>query len=192
MRKCWLPGCRRACRRGMPHASSAAARTEGASHGHRDHSASPAAEPDRTLPPALRRDVPSNVHRICGRGPRVLLDRWPLGYSEPFNDLPVLSVLVVTFNMTAPMTVCMLCRGMPRRATAEMSAAMPILAIVLLALGWLGVVPMGDLALLEHGVMMPVMLVPMFLRLDVYTGRAGHPHRPPVGRAAATSHRCAT
>jgi hypothetical protein len=28
-------------------------------------------------------------------------------------------------------------------------------------------------ALLEHGLMMPVMLVPMLLRLDVYTGRMG-------------------
>ena len=33
---------------------------------------------------------------------------------------------------------------------------------------------MGDLALLEHGLMMPAMLVPMVFRLDFYTGRAGH------------------
>jgi hypothetical protein len=96
------------------------------------------------------------------------------GYSEPFRQLPELSVLVVTVTMTAPMTAWMLFRGMPRRATAEMSAAMPVLAIVLLALGWLAVVPMGGLALVEHGLMMPAMLIPMFFRLDVYTGRAGH------------------
>ena len=94
------------------------------------------------------------------------------GYSEPFSDLPELSVLVVTFSMTAPMTAWMLFRRMPGRAIAEMSAAMPVLAVVLLALGWLAVAPEGDLALLEHGLMMPVMLVPMFFRLDVYTGRA--------------------
>jgi hypothetical protein len=96
------------------------------------------------------------------------------GYSEPFRQLPELSVLVVTFTMTAPMTAWMLFRGMPRRATAEMSAAMPILALVLLALGWLTIMPKGDLALLEHGLMMPMMLIPMFFRLDLYTGRAGH------------------
>jgi hypothetical protein len=56
-----------------------------------------------------------------------------------------------------------------RRATAEMSAAMPILAIVLLVFGWLAIVPKGDLALLEHGLMMPVMLIPMFFRLGIYT-----------------------
>ena len=73
------------------------------------------------------------------------------GYSEPFRQLPELSVLVVTFTMTAPMTAWMLFRGMPVRPTAEMSAVMPSLAIVLLALGWLAVVRKGDLALLEHG-----------------------------------------
>jgi hypothetical protein len=99
------------------------------------------------------------------------------GYSEPFTQLPVLSVVVVTFSMTAPMTAWMLYRGMPRRAIWEMTAAMPALAIVLLALGWLGVVPMGDLALLEHGLMMPVMLVPMVLRPGLY---AGHVHHAPA------------
>jgi hypothetical protein len=96
------------------------------------------------------------------------------GYSEPFQELPVLSVLVVTFTMTAPMAAWMLFRGMPRRPTAEMSAAMPVVAVVLLALGWLAIVPQGDLALMEHGLMMPVMLIPMIVRLDLYTGRVGH------------------
>jgi hypothetical protein len=96
------------------------------------------------------------------------------GYSEPFRELPELSVVVVTFAMTAPMAAWMLFRGMSRRATAEMSAAMPVLALVLLSLGWLGSVARSDLALLEHGLMMPVMLIPMLFRLDVYTGRTGH------------------
>jgi hypothetical protein len=105
------------------------------------------------------------------------------GYSEPFSQLPELSVLVVAFNMTSLMTAWMLFRGMPRRATAEMSAAMVIWAIVLLAFGWLAILPMGDLALLEHGLMMPTMLIPMFVRLDLYTGRAGHiTHTAPAAR----------
>ena len=73
------------------------------------------------------------------------------GYSQPFSDLPQLSVLVVTFTMTAPMVAWMLFRGMPKRETAEMAAVMPILAIGLLALGWLAIVPKSDLALLETG-----------------------------------------
>jgi len=96
------------------------------------------------------------------------------GFSEPFTELPVLSVFVVTFAMTAPMTAWMLYRVMPRRATWEMSATMPILALVLLTLGGLGVVPMGNLALLMHGLMMPVMLVPMALRPGLYAGQMHH------------------
>jgi hypothetical protein len=98
------------------------------------------------------------------------------GYSRPFRQLPELSVLVVTFTMTAPMTAWMLFRGMSRRATVEMSATMPILAIVLLVFGWFAMLPRDGLALLEHGLMMPAMLVPMFLRLDLYTGRVGGHH----------------
>jgi hypothetical protein len=98
-----------------------------------------------------------------------------LGYSHPFEDLPELSVLVVTLSMTAPMTAWMLFRKMPRRPTVEMSAAMPVLALALLVLGWVGTLPRQDLALLEHGLMMPVMLVPMLFRLDAYTG-TGKPH----------------
>jgi hypothetical protein len=103
-----------------------------------------------------------------------------LGSPEPFTELPELSVLVVTLAMTAPMAAWMLSRGMPRRATAEMSASMPALALVLLVLGWLAVVPRSELALLEHGLMMPVMLVPMLMRLDLYTG---HGHRGRDGNA---------
>jgi hypothetical protein len=96
------------------------------------------------------------------------------GYAEPFTELPVLSVLVVTFTMIAPMTAWMLYRGMPSRAVWEMSATMPIVAGVLRMFGWLGPVPMGDLALLEHGLMMPVMLVPMLLGPGLYSGRMHH------------------
>jgi hypothetical protein len=96
------------------------------------------------------------------------------GYSEPFSELPYLSVLVVTVSMTAPMTAWMLHRGMPRRPIAEMSAAMPIVAIVIVGLSWLGALPKDDLALLEHGLMMPAMLIPMLLRLDLYSGHTMH------------------
>jgi hypothetical protein len=103
------------------------------------------------------------------------------GYSEPFTELPELSVLVVTFTMTAPMAAWMLVRGMPRWATAEMSAVMPVLATALLMLGWLAIVPKSQLALLEHGLMMPAMLVPMLVRLDLYTGQAQHVARSRAG-----------
>jgi hypothetical protein len=110
---------------------------------------------------------------------------WAAGlfaYSDPFTELPTLSVIVVAFSMTVPMTAWMLFRGMPRPAIREMSSTMPILAFILLVLGWLGVVPMGDLALLLHGLMMPAMLVPMLLRPGLY---AGHTHYARVTTSAS-------
>lgn len=109
------------------------------------------------------------------------------GYSQPFRQLPELSVLVVTFTMTAPMAAWMLFRRMPGRPTAEMSAAMPLLALMLLTLGWLAILPKIDLALWEHGLMMPVMLIPMLFRLDVYTGRTGHAMQGRIRRPALGS-----
>jgi hypothetical protein len=57
------------------------------------------------------------------------------------KDLPELSVLVVTFTMTAPMVAWMVYRGMPRRPVAETAAVMPVLGAALLVVGWLSVLP---------------------------------------------------
>jgi len=96
------------------------------------------------------------------------------GYTQPFSQLPALSVLIVTFNMTAPMVVWMRFRGMAWRPIAEMATSMVILAITLLGVGWLGIAPKSSLAIWEHALMMPVMLIPMLFRLDLYTGRMEH------------------
>jgi len=106
------------------------------------------------------------------------------GYSEPFRQLPVLSVVLVTTFMTLPMVAWMRYRRMGRRTTAEMAASLIILAIALLVLGWVGALAMADLALAEHGLMMPGMAVAMLPRLDMYTGRSGHQmHGRDRGRA---------
>ena len=94
------------------------------------------------------------------------------GYSEPFTELPVLSVVIVTFNMTAPMVWWMRFRGMPRRMVTEMAGSMIVLAAGLLVAGLVGLVPKADMALAIHGLMMPAMLIPMLAHLDLYTGKA--------------------
>lgn len=94
------------------------------------------------------------------------------GYSTPFTELPVLSVVVVTFNMTAPMVWWMRFRGMPRRMVAEMASSMIVLAAGLLVAGLVGLVPKSDMALAVHGLMMPAMLIPMLVHVDFYTGKA--------------------
>jgi hypothetical protein len=96
----------------------------------------------------------------------------PLGSSEPFSDWPELSLAIVTFNMTAPMVAWMRFRRMASRPTAEMAAGMVVLALAILAAGWLGIAAMNTLPWLAHGLMMPAMLVPMLLRLELYSGHA--------------------
>ena len=102
------------------------------------------------------------------------------GISEPFLRLPELSALVMAFNMTVPMAAWMRVRGMAWGPIAEMSGAMIAEAVVIIGAYWLGVlanVAVGTTTSLwawQHGLMMPVMLIPMLLRLDLYTGHASH------------------
>ena len=102
------------------------------------------------------------------------------GVGDPYLNLPALTAFVLAFNMTLPMVAWMRFRGMAWRPTLEMSAAMFAEAAVLVAAYWLGIihnVPIGSTTSLwvwQHALMMPVMLVPMLLRLDVYTGTHHH------------------
>ncbi|SRR6266498_2387733 len=103
------------------------------------------------------------------------------GVSNPYVRFPELSALVLAFNMTAPMVVWMRFRGMAWVPIAEMSSAMVVEAFVILVLYWVGAlanVAVGSVSTLwlwQHGLMMPAMLVPMLLRLDLYTsGHARH------------------
>jgi hypothetical protein len=94
------------------------------------------------------------------------------GYDKPFNDLPVLSLFVVTFNMTVPMVLWMRYRGMERQPIIEMSLSLIIPAAGILVLGLSGAMDIGNMALAEHAVMMPAMLVAMLPRFDLYAGRS--------------------
>jgi hypothetical protein len=99
-----------------------------------------------------------------------------IGYSEPLVQLPELSTLVVAFNMAAPMLAWMRFRGHEWRPIWEMSGAMFVEAIALLGAFWLGFIAAGEsLFGWQHALMMPAMIIPMLFRLDLYTGRAGHP-----------------
>jgi hypothetical protein len=55
-----------------------------------------------------------------------------------------------------------------------MSGAMFVEAIVLIGAAWAGVVARDNLFALQHGLMMPAMIIPMLFRLDLYTGRMHH------------------
>lgn len=99
------------------------------------------------------------------------------GYGDPYFQLPELTALVLAFNMTVPMVAWMRFRGMDWRSNAEMSVAMGIEAVLIIAAYRLGFVTnfsvngTSNLFMLQHTLMMPAMLVPMLLRLEAYTGK---------------------
>jgi hypothetical protein len=101
-----------------------------------------------------------------------------IGISNPNIQIPELSTLVAAFNMTLPMAAWMRYRKMEWRPIGEMSAAMFIEAILLIGVAQFGILQRGSLVPWLHYLMMPAMLVPMFLRFDLYTAHHGsHQHQ---------------
>ncbi len=112
------------------------------------------------------------------------------GYADPLRQIPQqapeLTVLVIAFNMSVPMAAWMRFRGMQWRPISEMSAAMFVLAVGLIGVASLGVIEKSTLVFWLEGLMMPAMLVPMFVRLDVYTAHPAYGStRSDVGELAA-------
>lgn len=89
----------------------------------------------------------------------------------------------MALNITATMVVWMSFRGMDWGLIGEMFWAMVAEAILIIDAYLLGILrndPLGSstaLYLWQHGLMMPVMLVPMFLRLENYTAGMQHQAR---------------
>lgn len=91
------------------------------------------------------------------------------------TDAPELMLLGMAFTMSAPMVAWMRYRGHGWAPAWEMTAAMFFPSVAAIALLWAGAVEdTGTLLLIQHVGMFPAMLAVMFLRLDEYTGHAGH------------------
>lgn len=97
-----------------------------------------------------------------------------LGASDPVRDIPEVAAVVVAVNMSVAMGAWMRLRHHEWRCVYEMGAAMLVEAAVLIAAAAVGVVDRTSLIAVQHALMVPAMLVPMLLRLDVYTGRVRH------------------
>ena len=90
---------------------------------------------------------------------------------------PALSLVVMAFAMTLPMSAWMLLRGMPGRQTVEMAAAAFVVAILLIGAVGIGIASEDVHALTIGefcGLSCVAMLGVMIIRLDQYTGRTGH------------------
>jgi hypothetical protein len=95
------------------------------------------------------------------------------GTSLHGSDVLMISAMALT--MTVPMVGWMRFRGHGWAACADMTAAMVLPTLSVLALLWSGLVgDLGTLLLIEHLAMLPSMVVAMLLRRDEYTGAAHH------------------
>jgi hypothetical protein len=102
------------------------------------------------------------------------------GYDKPFNDLPVLSLFVVTFNMTVPMVLWMRYRGHSWERGGEMAIAMNLPLLPLLLLYSRDLIPAQAVLGLQMMLMIPAMVLAMLYRKDEYSAShqtARHPHR---------------
>jgi hypothetical protein len=99
-----------------------------------------------------------------------------MAFPELRDDAPALLLSGMAMTMTAPMVAWMRYRGHGWPASAEMSAAMFIPTLGVIALLWSGLLDdIGTLLAIEHIVMPASMLGAMLLRRDEYTG-AVHQH----------------
>ena len=93
-----------------------------------------------------------------------------IGYPDLFQQSPELSVLVVGFILSLPMTAWMRFRGHDWQSTLEMASTTLILAILLVGLGWLGILARDSLFGWLTRFACPIMIIPMLFRLEMYTG----------------------
>jgi len=99
------------------------------------------------------------------------------GYPDLFQQSPEVSVLAVGFILALPMTAWMRFRGHDWQSTLEMASTTIVLAILLVTLGWLGILARSSLFEWLTRFACPVMIIPMLFRLEMYTGsHASHSH----------------
>jgi Ca2+/Na+ antiporter len=93
-----------------------------------------------------------------------------IGYPDLFERFPEVSLLVISMNLAVPMIAWMRFRGHEWRPTLEMASTSIILATLLIGASSLGIIPESSRLDLLKILACPVMLIPMLLRLDLYTG----------------------
>jgi len=112
-----------------------------------------------------------------------------IGYPDLFQQSPELSVLVMGIILSLPMTAWMRFRGHEWRPTLEMASTTIILAILLVGLGWLGILAKTSLIERMRTLACPVMIIPMLFRLNLYTGHhASHSRRDTYAAIPAEEH----
>ena len=97
-----------------------------------------------------------------------------IGYPDLIVQAPFFSTLVLAIILTVPMVAWMRFRHHEWRPSLEMGSATMGLGIALIALGAIGLVPASGMFEWVASLACPVMLIPMVLRLNLYTGGMDH------------------
>ena len=99
-----------------------------------------------------------------------------IGYPDLIVQVPFFATLVLAIILTVPMVAWMRFRHHEWRPTLEMGSATMGLGIVVIALGAIGLIPVSGMFEWVASLACPVMLIPMLLRLNLYTGAMDHAH----------------
>lgn len=86
------------------------------------------------------------------------------GVDDPWGRLPVLSNIIMAFNISVPMVLYMRYRRHAWRAIVEMAATMILPAALTMGPYLLGIMTAGTMMSFSHGAMIPLMAVAMMLR----------------------------
>jgi hypothetical protein len=102
--------------------------------------------------------------------------RWAgpqIGYPELKKQFPELSTVLLALWLTVIMIVWMQIRRHEWRPILEMASTSIAALPLVMGAAWIGAVPKTSIYGLECGVACALMIVPMLIRLDHYTGAHG-------------------
>jgi hypothetical protein len=97
-----------------------------------------------------------------------------VGFPDLIVEAPYFSTLMLAIILTVPMVAWMRFRHHGWRPSLEMGAATMGLGIIVTVLGTLGLVSVSGMFEWVASLACPVMLVPMLLRVRLYTGSMNH------------------
>jgi hypothetical protein len=92
-----------------------------------------------------------------------------VGYPNFVQQFPDLSILLIAILLAVPMLIWMRFRSHEWRPTLEMAGEPIVLGFLLITASWISIIPKVEMLPLLKGLVCPAMLIPMIIRLDLYS-----------------------